>query len=79
MTLDIDVFFYTLNDSIQKKVYMTAATQCVTHVLILLFSCCYYTDGCHWLLNSSYIDKYFDSECYSLQALKGIFTYRAQI
>ena len=28
MTLCIDVFFYKFNDSIQKKVYMTAATQC---------------------------------------------------
>ena len=46
MTLDKDVFFSKLNDSIQKKVYMTAAI-CVTHVLMLLFSCCYYIDGCH--------------------------------
>ena len=51
MTLDIDVFFSKSNDSIQKKVYMTAATRCVTHVLVLLFSCCYYTDGYHRLLN----------------------------
>ena len=28
MTLHIDVFFYKLNDSIKKKVYMTAATRC---------------------------------------------------
>ena len=28
MTLHIDVFFCTLNDSTQKEVYMTAATQC---------------------------------------------------
>ena len=47
MTLDIDVFFYKSNDSIQKQVYMTAATRCVTHVIVLLFSCCYHTDGCH--------------------------------
>ena len=64
MTLDIDILFYKLNDSIQKKVYKTAVTRCVTHVLMLLFSCCHYTDSCHWLLNWSYIDKYFDSESY---------------
>ena len=28
MTLHIDVFFYKLNGSIKKKVYMTAATRC---------------------------------------------------
>ena len=28
MTLRIHVFFYKLNDSIQKIVYMTAATRC---------------------------------------------------
>ena len=42
ITLDIDVFFYKLNDSIQIIVYMTAATQCVTHVLVSLFSCCHF-------------------------------------
>ena len=42
MPLGIHVFFYKSNDSIQKKLYMTAATRCVTHVLVLLFSCCYY-------------------------------------
>ena len=47
MTLDRDVFLYKLNDSIQKKVYMTAATWCVTHVLVLLFSCCHNTDDRH--------------------------------
>ena len=26
------------------------------------FLCCYYLDGCHWLLNSIYVSKYFDSE-----------------
>ena len=28
MTLHIDVFFYKLHDSVQKEVYMTAATRC---------------------------------------------------
>ena len=49
-----------------EKVHMTAATRCVTHVLVLLLSCCHYTDDHHWLLNWSYIDKYFDSESYWL-------------
>ena len=28
MTLHIDLFFYKLHDSVQKEVYMTAATCC---------------------------------------------------
>ena len=35
MTLDIDIFFYKLNDSITKKVYMAA-------VDVLLMFCYYY-------------------------------------
>ena len=29
-----------------------------------LFLCYYYTNGCHWLLNWSCINNYFDSESY---------------
>ena len=56
----------------------------------ILFLCYYYTDGCHWLLNQSYVCNYFDSESYSFcieikrnfllspvqKHLKSIFAYR---
>ena len=57
-----------------------------------LFSCYYYTDGWHWLLNWNYANTYFDSESYRFyieikkgfllssvhKHLKGIFEYRAR-
>ena len=33
---------------------------------IWLFSCYYYTDNCHWFLNQSYVNKYFDSDSYDI-------------
>ena len=47
---------------LRKKVLMSSIS---VSKYLHIFSCYYCTDSCHWLLNWSYVNKYFDSESYT--------------